>query len=252
MSVTFEVNNDTPDRELAAIACLIAVLRSNQPIPAPSRVSFDYADEEEVSPPPTEPQASESLLQQEAARAAEEAGAGELDSAGIPWNERIHSGTKVKNNDGSWRLKRNVDPALVTQVTAELKAANEAYYIGSTPRSAMLPAEPGTPPPPTSPESVPAADAAMAFGAGDAGGAADAPAPPAGDAPPPPPAGELKYPHILTRANNAGLDYDTLNAMAVDMGLEKFASLAKAPATTLRLFADTMEAKILELAAPAA
>lgn len=40
----------------------------------------------------------------------------------MPWDERIHAGTKVKTADGTWRMKRNVDPALVTTVTAELRA----------------------------------------------------------------------------------------------------------------------------------
>ena len=34
----------------------------------------------------------------------------DLDSAGIPWDERIHSRTKSKTKDGKWKVKRNVDP----------------------------------------------------------------------------------------------------------------------------------------------
>lgn len=44
---------------------------------------------------------------------------GELDSAGMPWDERIHSGSKKTNADGKWKLRKNVDENLVKQVEAE-------------------------------------------------------------------------------------------------------------------------------------
>lgn len=50
--------------------------------------------------------------------------AGELDSAGIRWDERIHSQEKTKNADQTWRKKRGVDPKLVDTVLAEQAAAN--------------------------------------------------------------------------------------------------------------------------------
>lgn len=43
----------------------------------------------------------------------------ELDSQGFPWDERIHARTKTKITDGTWKLKRGVDQALVSQVRAE-------------------------------------------------------------------------------------------------------------------------------------
>lgn len=48
---------------------------------------------------------------------------GELDSVGFPWDERIHSGSKKKNADGKWKLRKGVDAELVKQVEAELKTA---------------------------------------------------------------------------------------------------------------------------------
>lgn len=48
---------------------------------------------------------------------------GELDSAGLPWDERIHSGSKKKNVDGKWKLRKNVDDALVKSVEAENRGA---------------------------------------------------------------------------------------------------------------------------------
>ena len=45
-----------------------------------------------------------------------------VDSTGLPWDERIHSGTKAKNADGTWRARRGLNnPALVKQVEAELR-----------------------------------------------------------------------------------------------------------------------------------
>jgi len=49
------------------------------------------------------------------------AGGVELDKHGLPWDGRIHTGTKRKNADGSWTAKRGVDPALVASVEAELR-----------------------------------------------------------------------------------------------------------------------------------
>ena len=49
--------------------------------------------------------------------------AAELDSAGYPWDKRIHAGTKTKKNDGTWKLRKGVDKELVTQVQAEFTAS---------------------------------------------------------------------------------------------------------------------------------
>lgn len=49
---------------------------------------------------------------------------GDVDSGGITWDERIHSGSKKKNADGKWKLRKNVDENLVKQVEAELLARN--------------------------------------------------------------------------------------------------------------------------------
>lgn len=45
-----------------------------------------------------------------------------LDSAGLPWDKRIHSGAKTKiKKTGTWKPLRSVDSALVAQVEAELR-----------------------------------------------------------------------------------------------------------------------------------
>lgn len=45
-----------------------------------------------------------------------------LDSQGLPWDSRIHASTKTFIADGSWKLRRGVDPAEVENVKAQLKA----------------------------------------------------------------------------------------------------------------------------------
>lgn len=65
----------------------------------------------------------------------------EFDSAGVPWDERIHSGAKSKKNDGTWTKRKGVADALHTSVTAELLAARGAAGpVGAAP---ALPATPG-------------------------------------------------------------------------------------------------------------
>ena len=46
----------------------------------------------------------------------------EVDAQGMPWDNRIHSGSRAKVADGSWRQKRNLDPNLLAQVEGELRA----------------------------------------------------------------------------------------------------------------------------------
>jgi len=61
----------------------------------------------------------------------------DLDKHGLPWDNRIHAGTKRKNADGSWTAKRGVDPALVATVEAELR-----QVMGAAPAAPLAPAVP--------------------------------------------------------------------------------------------------------------
>lgn len=47
----------------------------------------------------------------------------EYDSAGIPWDDRIHSKNKTKIAGGLWRPKKGVDEGYVAQVLAEITPA---------------------------------------------------------------------------------------------------------------------------------
>lgn len=61
------------------------------------------------------------------------------DSAGVPWDARIHSDSRARNSDGTWRKRRGVDSALVEAVTKELAAG-----CGATEQNDV----PAVPPPP--------------------------------------------------------------------------------------------------------
>lgn len=44
-----------------------------------------------------------------------------LDKSGLPWDARIHASSKAMNANGTWRGKRGVLPAVITNVEAELR-----------------------------------------------------------------------------------------------------------------------------------
>lgn len=89
-----------------------------------------------VAPPPPANTAPTTTTPGVASSAAGASSAGvDLDKHGLPWDGRIHAGTKRKNADGSWTAKRGVDPALVVQVEAELRqvmGATGAPLVHST------------------------------------------------------------------------------------------------------------------------
>ena len=107
----------------------------------------------------------------------------ELDKHGLPWDGRIHAGTKRKNADGSWTAKRGIDPATVAQVEAELR-----QVMGAPGAAPLAPASPAAVPPPP-PVASPVAQALAAPIVAPAPAPAPvAPVPPA----PPAPSGDAR------------------------------------------------------------
>lgn len=105
------------------------------------------------------------------------AGSDMFDSEGFPWDARIHSETRNKNADGSWRIRRGVDKDLVVAVRAEFKngGPNAAELMDTVPAAA-----------PTPPASAPAFGGELPAGAAplpEAAPAAPTPAAPAAPAP---------------------------------------------------------------------
>jgi len=63
----------------------------------------------------------------------------ELDKDGLPWDERIHAGTKTKTQKGIWTRKKGVDDSVFDAVIAELRQQYPAA-AASTPATATPPA----------------------------------------------------------------------------------------------------------------
>lgn len=103
------------------------------------------------------------------------AGSVELDASGLPWDHRIHGGTRAKNADGTWRQRRGLnDPALKARVEAELRAAMAAPapvvpppFVSAAGAAVGLPVPPASvvPPPPVVASAVPQPTAPATGGA---------------------------------------------------------------------------------------
>jgi hypothetical protein len=98
----------------------------------------------------------------------------DLDKTGLPWDARIHAESKNKIADGTWRKKRNLDPALLATVEAELRqvmGAPAAPNVAAGSQVVQAPAAQIVAPPPPAAPSAPAIappPAATAAPAGDA------------------------------------------------------------------------------------
>ena len=130
----------------------------------------------------------------------------ELDKNGIPWDERIHAGTKRKNADGTWSLKKGVDKDLAAQIIAEYQAS--APTTSSKPSA---PAAPSVPTPPAPPS---------------------APSKPSAPVPPAPPKAEDAGPTVKAARlsnvliNDMGVDYDLVIAgVLAPRGYDQFGSV---------------------------
>lgn len=184
----------------------VASIPPAPPVPSPPAVA--------VPPVPSAPAAP-----------AAQASLAELDKNGLPWDERIHAGTKAKNADGSWRQRRGLnDEGLVKRVEAELRQlvannATSAAPLSPTPAQPVegaelssnmtagvsataspvtapavsVPPAPSVatvvvPPPPVTPATPPAVPAPPAL--------AGAPTPTIPPAPPVPPAASTPAPEV--------------------------------------------------------
>ena len=66
----------------------------------------------------------------------------EVDAKGMPWDNRIHSGSRAKTADGSWRQKRNLDPNLLAQVEGELRTTMSLPTVAPTTAAVAIAATP--------------------------------------------------------------------------------------------------------------
>lgn len=75
-----------------------------------------------------------------------DASAPDVDAHGLPWDERIHSSNHARKADGTWRARRNVDPATVAAVEAQLRGPSAPVPAPMTLPTAM-PMQPTAPMP---------------------------------------------------------------------------------------------------------
>lgn len=64
-----------------------------------------------------------------------------VDSAGMPWDARIHQEKKTKKKDGTWKIKKGLDQKILQAVVAEIATRGPASIVPPAP--AMVPLPPG-------------------------------------------------------------------------------------------------------------
>lgn len=166
------------------------------------------------------------------------------DSTGLPHDPRIHSPNRTQNADGSWRRKKGLDPAILAQVEAELRAAQP---VASVSQAAPVPQV-------SAPAPVqPVHDAAAAF-FGQPAPQAPAPAAPVqmtgteaqaalfGQfAAPQPVAAPVTFPdfmRVISAGVNSGkIDPPYIGQLTERLGITSVADLASAPAKIADAFA---------------
>ncbi len=103
----------TPLSQIAPSTAAASLQVSAPVAPQPTATSPTASPTSAAPANPTEP----------AAPTAPATGA-ETDSTGLIWDARIHSSSKAKNANGTWRARKGInDPGLVKRVEAELRAA---------------------------------------------------------------------------------------------------------------------------------
>lgn len=82
-----------------------------------------------------------------------------FDSAGLPWDERIHSSKKTIKGDGTWIKRKGTPPTTIATVEAELRAKLPAAPLaGPAPIAApAVPTAPTVPSVPVVPTAAPVA-----------------------------------------------------------------------------------------------
>lgn len=175
MSISITINdiNNLTDTERAVLrlvadnsvaTSLQRTVRALHNAPLEATVTKDVATI--PTPPPKEPDevwSPHTIVQTMEATVPTVPASAELDSKGLPWDKRIHSSSRAKVADGSWRKVRGVDDALVAQVEAELRAVQVAPQVESAPKDGEDVVTAPVPVPPVPVAAVPLPPAPMTF-----------------------------------------------------------------------------------------
>lgn len=150
MRIEIETNDISKQEALAIIAFLQTLIGEVQTsltsgvVPVPS---LDPALVHATERPSLAPAPSVSEEEPEGGEPADG-----VDSEGLPWDERIHAGSKTTVKDGTWKLKRGVSDDLVSQIKAELRQGDSApAFVPPAPVADAAP----VPPPPVAPAAPP-------------------------------------------------------------------------------------------------
>jgi hypothetical protein len=114
--------------------------------------------------PPALPSAPAAAVPPAPAAPANPAASGETDARGFTWDGRIHSSTKTKNADGTWRQKRGTAETYVKEIEAlqiQARQANTAVAATVAALPVMPPAGAAVPP---TPPAITFADLCTKFG----------------------------------------------------------------------------------------
>lgn len=122
MSISITVPSDNYDALIRASIMLESLAND---LAEQGRVNIDPAEPRAVTPLRPEVDAGLELDLQPQEEVTPEPDI-EVDSAGKPWDERIHSSSKAKVKNGTWKLKRGVDPSLVNSIEDKAPTAPPA------------------------------------------------------------------------------------------------------------------------------
>jgi hypothetical protein len=218
MQITINLDTDSAS-DLAALAALVASLGGRTVVAAPQRptplATLDGSPTPNTSSTGNGAASPASSVvptgsPQSASGQTAQTEQPPVDKTGLPWDERIHAGTKDTNGDGSWRKRRGVDDATVAAVTAELRG------------DAPLPPEPASeevPPPPASDERTETPEPPVTTPAVTASPTADATSA----------ASIASFPELVKACNALGKTYVELNAISADLGVAKFQDMKDKP-----------------------
>lgn len=158
----------------------------------------------------------------------------EVDSAGLPWDARIHTGgeKRIQVKNGKWKYKRGVDKTIIPGIEAELKT-----LMAATPPAPVPPTshtnDPAHPPGPASVAPVapqPAADPAPPMPpVAPVAAAPVAPVAPVPPVPPVEPATSMSFPEFISRFTAAGVSAEARDAVLTEMGIEDITHLGNRP-----------------------
>jgi hypothetical protein len=165
MQFMFNSKEETPEnlRKLAALLINFAEQAevSTPPVaaaaPPPPPAAPVVQDALPLPPPP--PPAAVAPPAGEVSTAAPE-----YDAAGMQWDARIHQRTKGKKKDGTWKIQKGIDPAVVMAVTQELAARRPAAAAAVSLPPAPAPVASVAPPPPSAAPPPPAASVQPGLG----------------------------------------------------------------------------------------